>query len=145
MEGGTRVDDTNVHKALREALANCLVHADYYGRQGLVIIKKRDSITMANPGGFRIEVDAAKSGGVSDPRNGTMLTVMSINSRAGFSNVAVTGLSCTMAPRTLLPSSVMAQSLPPLNCTDFRLVPFVGFSDTTNRVPTGILSITISP
>lgn len=49
MEGGTRVDDTNVHKALREALANCLVHADYYGRQGLVIIKKRDSITMANP------------------------------------------------------------------------------------------------
>ena len=78
MEGGTRVDDTNVHKALREALANCLVHADYYGRQGLVIIKKRDSITMANPGGFRIEVDAAKSGGVSDPRNGTMLKMFNL-------------------------------------------------------------------
>ena len=78
MEGGTRVDDTDVHKALREALANCLVHADYYGRQGLVIIKKRDSITMANPGGFRIEVDAAKSGGVSDPRNGTMLKMFNL-------------------------------------------------------------------
>ena len=78
MEGGTRVDDTNVHKALREALANCLVHADYYGRQGLVIIKKRDSITMANPGGFRIEIDAAKSGGVSDPRNGTMLKLFNL-------------------------------------------------------------------
>ena len=49
MEGGTRVDDTDVHKALREALANCLVHADYYGRQGLVIIKKRDSITTPKP------------------------------------------------------------------------------------------------
>ena len=72
MEGGVRVDDTSVHQALREALANCLVNADYYGRQGLVIIKKRDAITMANPGGFRIEIDAAKSGGVSDPRNGTM-------------------------------------------------------------------------
>lgn len=86
MDGGTRVDDTPVHQALREALANCLVHADYYGRQGLVIIKKRDSITMANPGGFRIEIDAAKSGGVSDPRNGTMLkmfNLIDIGERAG--------------------------------------------------------------
>ena len=86
MEGGTRVDDTEVHKALREALANCLVHADYYGRQGLVIVKKRNSITMSNPGSFRIEIDAAKSGGVSDPRNGTMLkmfNLIDIGERAG--------------------------------------------------------------
>lgn len=86
MEGGTRVDDTAVHQALREALANCLVNADYYGRQGLVIIKKRDQITMSNPGSFRIEIDAAKSGGVSDPRNGTMLkmfNMIDIGERAG--------------------------------------------------------------
>ena len=61
MDGGTRIDDTPVHQALREALANCLVNADYYGRQGLVIVKKRNSITMSNPGSFRIEIDAAKS------------------------------------------------------------------------------------
>lgn len=42
MEGGARVDDTAVHQALREALANCLVNADYYGRQGLVIIKRKN-------------------------------------------------------------------------------------------------------
>ncbi len=86
MGGGARIDDTPVHQALREALANCLVNADYYGRQGLVIIKKRDTITMANPGGFRIEIDAAKSGGVSDPRNGTMLkmfNLIDIGERAG--------------------------------------------------------------
>ena len=86
MEGGTRVDDTSVHQALREALANCLVNADYYGRQGLVIIKKRDSIIMSNPGNFRIEIDTAKSGGVSDPRNGTMLkmfNLIDIGERAG--------------------------------------------------------------
>lgn len=77
-DGGGRADDTPVHQALREALANCLVNADYYGRQGLVIIKKRDSIIMANPGGFRIEIDAAKSGGVSDPRNGTMLKMFNL-------------------------------------------------------------------
>ena len=41
---------------------------------------------MANPGGFRIEVDAAKSGGISDPRNGTMLkmfNLIDIGERAG--------------------------------------------------------------
>lgn len=86
MEGGARVDDTPVHQALREALANCLVNADYYGRQGLVIIKKRNAITMANPGHFRIEIDAAKSGGISDPRNGTMMkmfNLIDIGERAG--------------------------------------------------------------
>lgn len=86
MEGGARVDDTSVHQALREALANCLVNADYYGRQGLVIVKKRDAITMSNPGNFRIEIDAAKSGGVSDPRNSTMLkmfNLIDIGERAG--------------------------------------------------------------
>ena len=86
MNGGSRVDDTPVHQALREALANCLVHADYYGRQGLVIIKKRDCITMSNPGSFRIEIDAAKSGGISDPRNGAMLrmfNLIDIGERAG--------------------------------------------------------------
>ena len=86
MDGSARIDDTSVHQALREALANCLVNADYYGRQGLVIIKKRDTITMANPGSFRIEIDAAKSGGISDPRNGTMLkmfNLIDIGERAG--------------------------------------------------------------
>ncbi len=86
MDGGNRVDDTAVHQALREALANCLVNADYYGRQGLVIIKKRGSITLSNPGGFRIEIDTAKSGGISDPRNGAMLkmfNLIDIGERAG--------------------------------------------------------------
>lgn len=86
MEGGARVDDTPVHQALREALANCLVNADYYGRQGLVIIKRRDQITLSNPGRFRIEIDAAKSGGISDPRNSTLLkmfNLIDIGERAG--------------------------------------------------------------
>ena len=86
MEGGARVNDTPVHQALREALENCLVHADYYGRQGVTIVKKRDCVTMANPGGFRIEIDAAKSGGISDPRNGAMqkmFNLIDIGGRTG--------------------------------------------------------------
>lgn len=84
--GATRIDDTPVHQAIREALANCLVNADYYGRQGLVIIKDRRGITLSNPGDFRIDIELAKSGGVSDPRNGTMLkmfNLIDIGERAG--------------------------------------------------------------
>ena len=86
LDGITRIDDTPVHKALREALANCLVNADYYGRRGVVIIKKQKLITMANPGNMRIELDTAVSGGVSDPRNSTLLKMFNfidIGERAG--------------------------------------------------------------
>ena len=37
LSDGARVDDTPMHDALREALANCLVNADYYGSRGIVI------------------------------------------------------------------------------------------------------------
>lgn len=49
MDGGNRVDDTPVHQALREALANCLVNADYYGRQGLVILKSGTASPCPTP------------------------------------------------------------------------------------------------
>lgn len=58
-----------VHRALGEALANCVVNADYYGRQGIVVEKRERTITLSNPGAFRIELERARNGGVSDPRN----------------------------------------------------------------------------
>jgi predicted HTH transcriptional regulator len=42
-----REDETDVHKALREVLANALIHADYYGRRGIVIEKKRNEIKIS--------------------------------------------------------------------------------------------------
>lgn len=86
LEGGDRIDDTPVHKALREALANCLINADYYGRQGIVIVKRKDSFSFSNPGSFRIDIETAKSGGISDPRNATlikMFNMVDIGERAG--------------------------------------------------------------
>ena len=86
LEGGDRIDDTPVHRALREALANCLINADYYGRQGVVIVKKKDIITLSNPGEFRVEVKTAISGGVSDPRNSAlikMFNLIEVGERAG--------------------------------------------------------------
>ena len=36
------------------------------------------TITMSNPGSFRIEIDAVKRGGISDSRNGTMLKMFNL-------------------------------------------------------------------
>ena len=86
IEGDTRIDDTPVHVALREALVNCLVNADYYGPRGVVIIKYQDHFEFSNPGGFRIAIEDAKGGGVSDPRNALlikMFNLISIGERAG--------------------------------------------------------------
>jgi predicted HTH transcriptional regulator len=86
MEGIYRVDDTPVRKALREALANCLIHADYYGEGGVVIKNYRDNITIENPGVLRLTVEEAVSGGFSTPRNGVlmkMFNLIDVGERAG--------------------------------------------------------------
>ena len=63
---------TPVSQALREVLANCLVNADYHGCGGIVVSKGHQEITLSNPGSFRVSLDTAKNGGVSDPRNAAM-------------------------------------------------------------------------
>lgn len=61
-----------VRRALCEALVNCLVNADYCGRQGVVVIRQRDFVSISNPGSFRIEPETVRSGGISDPRNAAL-------------------------------------------------------------------------
>lgn len=78
MENGVRIDDTPVHQVYREALANCLVNADYYGRCGVVVIKEKHCVSFANPGNFRIEIAAARSGGISDPRSKSSVSFLFI-------------------------------------------------------------------
>ena len=84
--GMQRTDDTPIHKALREALANCLTNADFYGSRGLVIRNNLNEIILENPGGFRIDINEAKSGGVSSPRNSVILrmfNMLDIGERTG--------------------------------------------------------------
>ena len=86
MSGGERIDDTPVHKALREALANCLIHADYHGLRGVVIRKEPDKLVFANPGYVRTGKKQMRLGGESDPRNKTlmkMFNLINIGERAG--------------------------------------------------------------
>ena len=86
LDGMTRVDDTKLHEAVREALLNTLVHADYYGRQGTVVIKGLDRMSFANPGDMRISLKTALEGGISDPRNTTLMKMfglIGVGERAG--------------------------------------------------------------
>ncbi|MCW8127610.1 RNA-binding domain-containing protein [Microbulbifer halophilus] len=69
LEGDQRQDDTSVHKALREALVNTLVHADFSGRASILVVKRPDMFGFRNPGLMRVPVDIAVAGGNSDCRN----------------------------------------------------------------------------
>lgn len=86
LEGITRIDDTPVHKAVREALANSLVNTDFYIPRGVVIRKDADAIVIENPGYIRTGKDQMLKGGISDPRNKAlmkMFNMIGIGERAG--------------------------------------------------------------
>lgn len=59
----------DIHRAVREAAANCMMNGDYMGSGGIVIIKKKDEISITNPGSFRMDIQEAVNGGKPDPRN----------------------------------------------------------------------------
>ncbi|GAB6284318.1 MAG: hypothetical protein STSR0009_05170 [Methanoregula sp.] len=86
LAGPSRIDDTPVHEAVREALTNTLVHADYSGTVPILIIKRPDMFSFRNPGTMRVPVDDAIRGGVSDCRNRnlqTMFDLIGYGERAG--------------------------------------------------------------
>ena len=86
LNGITRVEDTPVHKAVREALVNCLVNADYCLPQGVVIKKDDTCLTIENPGSIRTGKKQMLRGGISDPRNKNimkMFNLIGIGERAG--------------------------------------------------------------
>jgi len=78
MEGGFRVDDTQVHRALREALANCMINTDFYGKYGVLIVKEEDKIVFENPGYIRLGKEQMRRGGKSDQRNKSLMKMFNL-------------------------------------------------------------------
>ncbi len=62
------IDDNPMDKAVREAVTNTLVHADYFIRRGTVIIQYYDRIVLSNPGSLRLSSEEVMQGGISDTR-----------------------------------------------------------------------------
>ena len=75
---GLRVEENEIHKSLRELLANALIHADYHGRRGIVIEKQAQTISFANPGTFRVSKVVAVEGGTSDARNSHIFNIFAL-------------------------------------------------------------------
>jgi ATP-dependent DNA helicase RecG len=69
LKDGQRQEDTPVHVALREALVNTLVHADYTGRLSVLVVKRPDMFGFRNPGRLRLPLEQVIRGGDSDCRN----------------------------------------------------------------------------
>lgn len=86
LSAGQRQDDTPVHEAIREALVNTLVHADFSGRISVLVVKRPDMFGFRNPGDMRIPVNRAVQGGESDCRNRIMhqmFLMIGLGERAG--------------------------------------------------------------
>ncbi len=64
-----RNNTTTAHVALREALANSLIHAAYTVRGNIVIDRYLDSIVLSNPGTMLISMEEYYEGGHSVCRN----------------------------------------------------------------------------
>ena len=81
-----RKGETIVHEAIREALVNALIHADYLGQGGVIIEKYKDRFEFSNPGSLLISIDQLLKGNTSECRNKSlqiMFTMIGAAERAG--------------------------------------------------------------
>jgi len=81
-----RRGETEVHEAIREALVNALIHADYIGQGGIVVEKLHDAFEFSNPGTLLISFEQLLRGNVSECRNKalqTMFMMIGVAEKAG--------------------------------------------------------------
>lgn len=89
LEGGRRIDESPVHVALREALVNLLVHADYAETQASLATRSPRGYRFRNPGSSRVSEIDLLEGDRSDPRNPALVRMFRF---IGFAEEAGTGI-----------------------------------------------------
>lgn len=75
LEGMVRIDDTPVHKAIREAVVNMMIHSDYLITGVLKIIKTDKGFLFSNPGNLKLPIRVIYEGGHSVARNPRIQTM----------------------------------------------------------------------
>ena len=95
LEGIQRIDETPVHKAVREAFVNLIIHADYLMDAGtLKVIKRNKSFEFTNPGILKLPIEDIFRGCNSKPRNPHMQTMLRM---VGFGDNAGSGFPTILA------------------------------------------------
>ena len=69
LEGMERIDDTPVHKAVREAMTNMIIHADLFITGVLKVEKHDKEFLFSNPGSLKLPIEDIMNGGNSKARN----------------------------------------------------------------------------
>lgn len=86
LENLERQDDTPVHKAIREAFINALIHADYSIQGEIKIIRRLDRYEFYNLGNLKIDKEIIFKGGISmsrNPRLQLMFRMIGLGENAG--------------------------------------------------------------
>lgn len=84
-----------VHKAVREAFVNQIIHADYLSDAGtLKVIKRSNEFEFTNPGILKLPVEDIYRGGNSKSRNPRMQTMLRM---VGFGDNAGSGFPAILA------------------------------------------------
>jgi predicted HTH transcriptional regulator len=95
LEGMQRIDETPVHKAVREAFVNLIIHADDLMDAGtLKVIKRNKSFEFTNPGILKLPIEDIFRGGNSKPRNPHMQIMLRM---VGFGDNAGSGFPTILA------------------------------------------------
>ena len=64
--------------ARREAVLNAILHADYFSRGGLAILRTAGKLTVSNGGLLRVDPDQARQGAAGDPRNRGLVALFAL-------------------------------------------------------------------
>ena len=89
LSGATRQESTPVHTAMREALANLLIHADYSEPITSLILQSPLECLFRNPGSSRVPPSDLYGENRSDPRNPTLVRMFRL---IGLAEEAGTGI-----------------------------------------------------
>ena len=76
MQGVIRKDDTPQHKAVREAVTNMIIHADFMLNGILRVEKFDDRFVLTNPGLLKLPIEQIYAGGESKSRNQRMQNML---------------------------------------------------------------------
>lgn len=76
LDGMIRIDDTPVHKAIRESIINMLIHSDYMITGVLKIVKDDRGFLFSNPGTLKLPIRRIYEGGNSKARNPKIQTML---------------------------------------------------------------------